>query len=105
WAWASIHISYAPYHPTLCSKERGFCPPLSILKVDTDGKVVLRPGAARASDDLKVAMQEGGTAVHRATGTDDRALEGYGGRSSRRAALGVSFEVSHTVGVTENGQN
>jgi hypothetical protein len=54
--------------------------------------VVLGPGAARVSDDLEVVMQEGRTAVHRATGTDDRALEGNGGRSGRRAALGVDFK-------------
>ena len=50
-------------------------------------------------------MQEGRTAVHRATGTDDRALEGYGGMSGRRAAFGVSFQIGQTAGVTEKGQN
>ena len=51
-------------------------------------------------------MQEGQTAVHRATGTDDRALEGNGGREERlKAALGVSVQVGQTARVTENGQN
>ena len=50
-------------------------------------------------------MQEGQTAVHRATGTDDRALEGHGGRSGQRAAFGVRFQIGQTAEVTEKGQN